>query len=238
MTVKPIAVALTLFLCASAPALAAEPRLATLNANGAGSVSVAPDIAIVTIGVITREETAKAALKANNADLRQVIAAIRGEGIDEADIGTSGFTVTPLFKGKGSSILRYDSEGSSKIIGYEVSNTVQVTIRDLANSGAVLDKVVSSGANRISGIRFDVSDPQVASDKALAAAIAEARRRGELMAAAAGVRLVRILDVNASSGAPVFARSEMRAASDSVPVMPGRQEITANANVTWEIAPE
>lgn len=234
---KSIAVAFTLFLCASAPALAAEPRIPTLNANGAGSVSVAPDIAIVTIGVVTREDTARAALSANNADLRDVIAAIKAEEIDEADIGTSGFSVTPLFKGKGSSILNYDSDGTNEIVGYEVSNTVQVTIRDLANSGAVLDKVVSSGANRISGIRFDVSDPQAASDRALAAAIAEARRLGELIADASGVRLVRILDINASGGGPVFARAEMRAMSDSVPVMPGRQEITANANIVWEIAP-
>ncbi|WP_421726479.1 SIMPL domain-containing protein [Bauldia sp.] len=234
---KPIVFALALCLGVSAPALAAEPRIPTLNAGGEGSVSVTPDIAIVTIGVVTREETARAALSANNADLRDVIAAIQAEGIDEADIGTSGFSVTPLFEGEGSSILRYDSEGTNTIVGYEVSNTVQVTIRDIANSGAVLDQVVSSGANRISGIRFDISDPQAASDQALAAAIAEARRRGALMAEAAGLRLVRILDVNASSAMPMSVVAEVRRRSDSVPVMPGQQQITANATITWEIAP-
>ena len=113
-----------------------------------------------------------------------------------------------------------------------------MTIRDIVQSGAILDKVVTAGANRINAIQFDISDFEKPSDEALVAAIADATRKAELMADAAGLRLVRILDINASSGVPTFARAEMMAKSDMVPIMPGERQVTANANISWEIAPK
>ena len=102
-----------------------------------------------------------------------------------------------------------------KIVGYQVQNEVRVTVREIGKSGALLDQVVSAGANQISGIQFDVADPQAAADEALRKAIADARRKAELMAAAAGVRIVRVLDISGGGGFPMFARAEppsMRAA--------------------------
>ncbi|MCB1494771.1 MAG: SIMPL domain-containing protein [Bauldia sp.] len=235
---RQFAAAATVLIALAMPAIAEEPRIATLSAAGAGSVSVIPDIAIVTIGVVSRAETAREALDANNAELGKVIATILGGGIKERDVGTSGFSVNPIYKGKPYRSSTSDSDELPRVVGYQVSNEVRVTIRDIAESGAVLDKVVTAGANRISGIQFDISDAKAPSDEALKQAIAEARSKAELMAEAAGVRLVRILDINASSGVPAFARAEMRAASDSVPVMPGERQVTANANISWEIAPE
>ena len=113
-----------------------------------------------------------------------------------------------------------------------------MTIRDIVQSGAILDKVVTAGANQINSIQFDISDPQKPADEALAAAIADATRKAKLMADAAGVRLVRILDINASSGVPMFARAEMRRRPSMVPIMPGERQVTANANISWEIAPK
>ena len=93
--------ALAILLAFSVPALAQqEPRIATLNANGMGSVAVVPDIAIVTIGVVSRAESAREALDANNAELTEVIATIRGEGVKDTDIGTSGFSVSPVYDSK------------------------------------------------------------------------------------------------------------------------------------------
>lgn len=230
--------AFTAILALSAPVVAQEqPRIATLSANGTGSVSVVPDIAIVVMGVTTRAKTAREALDANNAELAKVIAAIQAEGVKDTDIGTSGFSVNPIYESKPRSASSTDPD-LPVILGYKVSNSVRVTIRDIAASGALLDKVVTAGANQIDAIEFDVSDPQEPSDEALAAAIADANRMAKLMADAAGVRLVRILDVNASSGRPAFARMETRAMSDAVPIMPGERQVTGNANVTWEIAPK
>jgi uncharacterized protein YggE len=206
-----------------------------LSANGDGSVMVVPDIAIVTIGVTSRATTAAEALAANNRDLAAVIAAIKGAGVADKDIGTAGFSVSPLYEP-----LRDVSPDNSpqKIIGYAVSNEVRVTIRDVTSAGGILDKVVSAGANQVNGIVFDIADRKAAEDQAIEAAIGEAIRRGTLMAAAAGVKLGRIVSLNANAGGgpqPYFARAEMAMA---VPVMPGEQAVTANASISWEIGAE
>jgi uncharacterized protein YggE len=208
-----------------------------LQANGEGIVNVTPDIAIVTLGVTTRGRTASEALTQNSTDLAAAIAVIKGAGIADKDIGTSGFSIYPVYA--------TNSDGSqvqpAKISGYEVSNEVRVTIRDIAKSGAILDAVVTAGANRVSGISFDVADRKTPADAALKDAIGEAKRKAELMAAAAGVKLVRILSITANdnSGGPVpmYARMDMKAAAP-VPIMPGEQQVTVNASVTWEIAPQ
>jgi uncharacterized protein len=233
------AAAFAVLLAFSVPAFAQqEPRIATLSANGAGSVSIVPDIAIVSIGVVSRAATAREALDGNNADLAKVIATIQAAGVKDTDIATSGFSVDPIYESNPPRIEGNALEQPPRITGYQVSNEVRVTIRNIAESGAILDKVVTAGANQINSIQFDISDQQKPSDQAVAAAIADAKRKAELMADAAGVRLVRILDINASSGVPVFARPEMRLAADGVPVMPGERQVTANANISWEIAPQ
>ncbi len=225
-------------LMALPPALAhAEeaPPVPRLQANGEGETMVVPDIAIVTIGVTSRAGDASAALQANSAGLAAAIAAIRAAGVAEKDIGTSGFSINPVY--------RQDNQPSDRppaIVGYEVSNQLRVTIRDVAGSGGLLDAVVRAGANQVYGIAFDIADRKSAAEAAIRAAIAEARARAELMAEAAGVRLVRILSINAGEsggGGPVFARMDMKAAAP-VPVMPGERAVTANAEIVWEIAPK
>jgi hypothetical protein len=213
-----------------------SPQVPTLVANGEGTAYVVPDIAIVSIGVTTRGRTAAAALAANSTDLGNVIATVKGEGVAERDIGTTGFSIYPVYE--------QPAEGQPqpnppKIVGYQVTNEVRVTIRDIASSGGILDHVVAAGANQVNGITFDNADRKTPADAALADAIKDATRQAAIMAEAAGVRLVRIVNVSASSGGggPVYARMEM-AAAPPVPVMPGQQAVTANATVTWEIAPQ
>jgi uncharacterized protein YggE len=233
---KPFAAALVAVALLATPALADEPPVPQLQANGEGIAMAIPDIAIVTLGVTTRGRTAAEALSANSTDLSNVIDTIKAAGVAEKDIGTSNFSIYPVYA--------QNSDGSQvqppKIAGYEVSDEVRVIIRDIAASGGILDKVVSAGANRVSGISFDSADRKTPADAALKDAIADAKRKAELMAAAAGVKLVRILSISASEGGgpqPMFARADMMA-QKAVPVMPGQQQTTVNAAVSWEIAPQ
>jgi uncharacterized protein YggE len=234
---KPMFAALAALVLFAAPVAAQDNPPPSLEANGEGIVMTVPDIAIVTIGVTTRAETASAALSANSADLAKVIATVTGEGVADKDIGTSGFSIYPVYE----QLPEQPAPGQMpKIVGYQVQNEVRVTIRDIAKSGGILDRVVTAGANQVNGISFDSADRKTPAEAALKDAIADARRKAEIMAAAAGVRLVRILQVSASQGGgpqPMFARMELSAQKD-VPVMPGQQQITANATVRWEIAPQ
>jgi uncharacterized protein YggE len=217
------------------PAAADEPPTPTLQANGDGTAMVVPDIAIVTIGVTTRGDAAGAALAANSTDVAKVLDAIKADGVADKDITTSNFSIYPVYE--------QPKEGEPqtsppKVIGYEVANEVRVTIRAIAKSGGVLDKVVSAGANRVSGISFDVADRKTPAAAALKDAIADAKRKADIMAEAAGVKLVRVLSVSSSDGGQAPQPMFMRAMADkAAPVMPGEQAISANASVTWEIAP-
>lgn len=236
-TVKAAFAALIVALVPLGPALA-EPPVAQLTASGDGSVGAIPDIAVVTLGVTTRAETARAALDENSGRLAATIEALRAAKIADTDIGTSGFQIFPVFEDRP---VREDGTVDptpAKIVGYQVSNEVRVTIRDIGASGDVLDAVVSAGANQVSGIAFDLSDPATPADAALAEAVADARRKAEIMAKAAGVRLVRVLSVQAGGSGPLPFRADLAFAKAAVPVMPGESQVTANATVTWEVAPE
>ena len=233
-TVKAAFAAIVLASLPLAPAFADTP-VAQLTASGEAAIGAVPDIAVVTLGVTTRAETARAALDENSTRLAATLESLKGAKIADRDIATAGFSIYPVYEDRP---VRSDGTvdpSPAKIVGYQVSNEVRVTIRDIAASGAILDAVVTAGANQVSGIAFDLSDRDTPADQALAAAVADARRKAEIMAKAAGVKLVRILSVQAGSNpAPVAYRADM-AAFKAVPVMPGESQITANATVTWEI---
>jgi uncharacterized protein YggE len=192
---------------------------------------------VVNIGVTSRGRDASAALAANSADLARVIEAIKAAGVAEKDIGTSGLSISPVFQQPQSG---QPSDEPAKIVGYEVSNQVRVLIREIAGSGGILDAVVTAGANQVFGIGFDLADSKAAEQQAVREAIADAKAKAELMAQAAGVRLVRILSVSAGAngGAPVPMLARASFDAKAVPVMPGERSITASANIVWEIAPK
>jgi uncharacterized protein YggE len=218
------------------PALADEPKPATLTATGEGSAFAVPDIAVVTIGVLSNGRTAQAALSANSTDMQTVIATIKAAGIEDKDIGTSGFNVTPLYPPE----REQNSDQQTKIIGYRVSNEVRVTIRDFAKAGGVLDKVVGAGANQVNGISFELSDRAGPTDRALKAAVAEATRKAGIMADAAGLKLVRLISLTTGESRPIpyGPAPSMALAKAAIPIMAGQQEITADVTAVWEIAPK
>jgi uncharacterized protein len=212
-----------------------SPPVPQLQANGTGEVMVTPDIAVVTIGVTEQAAEASAALAANSAALTKAIAAIRAAGIADKDIATAGFSIDPVYE-------QTDSQPSDRppqIVGYQVQNQVRVTVREIAKSGGLLDAVVAAGANQVNGIAFDLSDRKGPADDAIRAAIADARAKAELMADAAGLRLVRILSINAGENGgrgPIMAFDMAKSAP--VPVMPGQQSVSANTQIVWEVAPK
>lgn len=212
-------------------------RIPSMSVNGEGVVTAAPDLAIVSIGVVSSGATAREALDANNTDMQAVIDAIRAAGVADPDIGTSGFNISPVYDTPPEP-RPGEAREAPKVVGYKVTNQVTVRIRELGESGAILDQVVSAGANQINSIRFDIDDQEKLRDEAIRLAIADARRKGEIMAEAAGVDLLRILTVSINDYAqPVmFDRAvAMAAPPPAVPILGGEHSITINATVEWEI---
>src|SRR5262249_18047703 len=159
---------------------------------------------------------------------------LKGAGIAEEDIQTSNFAVSPQYPP-----YQPGQTTSPRITGYQVSNQVTARVKDLAKLGAILDTLVRAGSNQISGIAFDVNEPKSFLEEARKKAVAAARARAELFAAAAGVSLGRVVQISESGAIvapmPALRYAAMDGAAPSVPVAAGQQTLSANVSVTYEI---
>ncbi|MBZ0129667.1 MAG: SIMPL domain-containing protein [Rhodobacteraceae bacterium] len=214
------------------PTLAnAEAAMRILTISGSGQVTVAPDLALVSVGVEVGAPTADRALKLNSARMQEVFASLEQAGIARRDIQTSQLSIHPQWDSQQTS---YDKPISIK--GFIATNVVQVRLRDLGRLGQVLDALTRSGANRIQGVRFDISEPGPHLDRARQLAVADALRKAQLIADAAGVALGAIQTIEASDGGQTFYRAEAARMADGVPVAEG--ELSLNADVTIRFAIE
>ena len=228
-----LALALALALGVGQGPIAAQepdpPRGVTLV--GVGEVRAKPDLAIVRIGVVSQAATARAALDHNNQAMQAVLAALDDQAIAEADRQTSGFNVQPRYR------LDPDSQLPPRIEGYEVSNELAVTVRDIARLGAILDLAVSVGSNRILGVEFGLAEPEPRRDEARRLAVADAVRKARIYSEAAGLGLgpIRAISEPARAGPPQPMYRMETAADAAVPIAEGEQVIAVEVTVSWDI---
>lgn len=213
---------------------AVTPPQRTLNVSGMGKVFITPDIAYINIGVHTEHEDVGTALDRNNEQALEVVNALRNQGVESKDIQTSSFNIYPN--------QQYGPSGEVLGTRYVVDNMVYVTVRDLADLGTLLETVVSSGANSINGISFDVEDKTQATTDARKQAIDQARALAQEMAAAAGVELGQIVNINVSinqgySPYDMYGRGGGggAAVAAEVPISSGQMVISADVALTYEI---
>jgi uncharacterized protein YggE len=217
-------------------ARAADDETRQLRVTGIGEVLAEPDMATVTLGVVSEAETAAAALKQNSQTVADIIAALKAGNIAARDMQTSNFSIQPKYIYPD---RNRNEAGEPRIVGYTVSNTLSVRIRDLASTGGILDAMVTLGSNTVSGIRFGVADPDPIEDRARKAAIADARARAELYAAAANVKLGDIILISESGsqapGPGPLLRTTMREQAMAVPVEGGELTFRSSINMIWEL---
>ena len=218
----------------SLPVHAEDLARATLAVTGEGEASAVPDMAEFSTGVVAAGKTAQEALAANSNAMADLISAIKAAGVEERDIATSAFTINPQY-----SEPAQNSREAPKLVGYEVRNNVTVRVRDLSGLGALLDKMVQSGANQAGGLRFTLADSAALEGKARIAALKDAQAQAKSLAEAAGMRLMRLRRVTPGDGGPVVAQSAMMMKADarSVPLEAG--ELSAHARITlvYEVEP-
>jgi uncharacterized protein len=220
-------------LALSATAQAQQPQQAEARivVVGDGSVSVAPDYTQLRSGVTTRAKSVKEAVDANSKLMTAVTAALKDAGIAPKDIQTARFSIQPVY-------APAEPRTEPKLSGYAVSNQVTVIIRDVNKVGDVLDRVVAAGATDAGNIAFLVSDPSKALDQAREAAIADARRKAEVYAKAAGVKVGRVEWITEETGGapPVPMARAMPAGAASVPISTGEDMLRARVTVGFDIA--
>ena len=214
-------------LAAALPASAAE-KLVTVN--GDSTVSVAPDTAIIRIGVTSQGKNARAANETNAKQMTAVLAAVKSSGIAARDIQTSRLSIQPV---------RASGRGmDAPITGFQTTNQVTVMLRDVDKLSGLLDKLITAGANTINGIDFTVTKPQEALDKLRAEAVEDARRKAEIYAKAAGGTLGKALAISEGGVATPYPKTMMlRAAPAAVPVAPGEETLRVHVSVTFGLTP-
>lgn len=207
-----------------------EGTLLSISADGTSDAR--PDMATISLGVTTEAQTAAAALADNARRMTALTAALRRAGVAERDIQTSNVSVYPQ--------QQYVEGQQPRITGYQANNTVTAKVRNIDNTGRVIDAAVGAGGNTVNGVSFSHADPDAQLDIARRDAIAEARRRAELYANALGMRVQRIVAVQEGGGyAPPMpvevARFAVSDGAASTPVSPGEIETRVSINVTFEL---
>jgi len=205
-----------------------------ITVSGEGKVSVVPDLATLSLGVEAQDTTVTAAQAQAAAAMDMIMAALIDNGIAEEDIQTQYFSI--------SDVTRWDDETwEEETVGYKVSNTVSVKIRDMESIGSVIDAVIEAGGDltRVNGISFSVENPSMYYDEAREEAMADAKASAEALAELGGVRLgkpIYITEVSYQSGTTYFSGARVDEAMESeTSISPGETEITLNVQVTYDI---
>jgi uncharacterized protein len=216
------AVLVTAALPGAATSAAAEQ--AGITVQGTASIASVPDRAELSFGVESQGETARAALAANAAEMRRVIAARKAAGA--ADLKTQYVSLSP----------RYNERSEAQ--GFSATNSVSATVKEIARAGAVIDAAVAAGANQVSGPSLSRGDQTSLYRQALKGAVDDARLSAQALASASGLSLGRVTAIVEGGGAPQplpFAAAD-KAMAESTPIEPGTQQVSATVSVTFSVS--
>jgi uncharacterized protein len=202
---------------------------ARIVVTGEGNVSMMPSYALISSGVTTRSRTVKEGIEANSRLMIAIIAALKQAGIADNDVQTARFSIQPVYASQ-------EPRTEPKLSGYTVSNQVNVTVRDIGKTSDVLDRVVAAGATDVANVAFLVSDASRVLDQARQAAMADAHRKAEVYAKAAGVELGRVEWIIEDSGVPQPPSVMARAQVVSVPIAIGEDTLRVHITVGFNIA--
>ena len=230
-----------LMAAAAAPLMAQQPAEKpdrVINVNAVGTVQRAPEKAVITVAVESQAATAQAASQANATKMDAVFAALRRVGIVPPKVRTIAYELQPQYQQP----TREIPNPTGRIIGYRAINMVVVDVDSIARVGPVIDAVVTSGANRVTNLSFELRDAESARLDALRQAVAKARAEAEVLATAAGQRLGPPLNISSSS---YYEPRQMRMqamdmavaapAAPPTPIEAGTLTITANVSIVYKM---
>jgi hypothetical protein len=205
-----------------------------ITVTGEATISVPPDLAEVEAGVTSEGKTARAAFEANNTTMGQLLLALKAANIDAKDAQTSRLSLQPEYAPSRTGLSA--NAAPPTIVGYRVSNRVTVRLRDVLKVASTIDMLVGAGATDIGGINFMVSQVSKLLDDARTQAVADARRKADIYAKAAGVTLGAPLSISeGGSPGPMPFRKMAAAPMAATPIAQGEETLSVTVSVTWAI---
>ncbi len=214
-------------------------ELPRISVSGTGTISAAPDLGDINVGVVTQAPTARDALTANTEAMSRLLAVVKEQGVAAKDVQTTNVNVNPQYS-QPPPQRTTQGEFVPRIVAYQVTNTVHLKVRELTKLGAILDAVVSAGANQVYGISFQIDEPEKLLDQARKQAMADAKRKAELLTGEAGMVLGPPLLISETGGQPTpmmprLGRMMAMAEAAPVPVAAGEQELSVTVQVQYEL---
>jgi uncharacterized protein YggE len=218
------------------------PDKPTVTVTGHGQLSLSPDTAFLTVGIETTGKTVADAQRQNRLLVNRVVERLKALQIENERIQTASFTVSPRYK---PAPKRSDAPVEPpEIIGYVISNTVTVEVRNLDKVPSVVEESLAAGANSFHGLHWGLRDEQQAKVGALKQAASKAREKAAALSEALKVKLIRLLNATEESHVvrplPRVARSMMATDGESgeMPVFSGQMKVEATVTLIYEIGQE
>ena len=219
-----------------------DPSEQTISVSGSATASSNPDSLVIVLGVESEAKTANESLSQNSNSLNSVISSLTNSGLSEDDIQTSNFSIYPMYD----SIKDFNGNWQQVLTGYRVSNILSIQTDKIDSAGDIIDAAVSSGANRVDNVSFQLSDDkyQKISDDLIADAINDATQKAEKALVPLKQKIVGVKSVVIHDNVVPYYDSPMRASFDgfaessmkSAPIMSGDEEITTNVSVVFYIS--
>jgi len=204
-----------------------------ISVQGQGKAYVKPDIATVSLGMKTEGTSVGEITKTNVDSMNKIIKALKDLGIDEKDLQTTQYSITPKYN--------WTERTGSVPDGYTIDQSILVKIRNFDNIGDVFTIATNNGANMVGGLQFSVDDPEAAKVQARKEAIAEAKQKAYDMAKSAGLRIIKLVNISETSGTypqPLYGMGEaaMKSVSSIAPdIQAGQEEISVSVYLTYRV---
>ncbi len=210
----------------------------TITVSATGEVYAKPDLALTVFSVITEAKTVVKALSDNTKKMNEVINSMKSQGIEEKDLKTTSFNIYPRYEWYDEKV--FPPSGKRVLVGYEVQQSLQVKIRDMAKIGEVIEGGSSAGANEVGDLQLTIDNQDELKKQARGKAIEEAKAKAKELASQLGVGLVKIISFSENAIVPFYYGLEKTAATGmgggEVPqIETGENKIEVTVAITYEI---
>jgi len=209
----------------------------TISVSGTGEIWAKPDLALIDFSVVGEKKTVIEAMAENTKKMNSVIEAIKSQGVEEKDLKTTNFSISPRYEWYEKSEI-YPA-GKRVLVGYEVNQTLQVKIRDLTKIGNIIQVATKAGANQVGDLQFTIDKQDELKSQARKEAIEKAKVMAKEIAGQLGVKLVKITNFSENATAPIpypyFMERAMGGGAETPQIQTGENKIEVQVSITYEI---
>jgi len=207
-----------------------------ISVTGTGEIYATPDIGVINVSVVTKNNNVSVASSESSKKMNDIITYLKSNNVEDKDIKTTSFNIYPVYSWE-------EKTGKRNIDGYEVTQTINIKIRDLTKVGDIISKVTELGANNVSSLSFTVDDDDKVKEEAKALAIADAKEKAKSLEKSLGVHLVKIVNFsegtysNAGYGAYAKEMSVYDVSTSSIAptIQTGENKYTSTVTITYSV---